>query len=99
MPYAVYILRCADGTYYTGLTRDVEARIGEHQDGRYADAYTFNRRPVQLVSSEVLEDYSEAFKWEQQIKRWTHCKKEALIQGGLDAVHELMKAERKIGLR
>lgn len=95
MPYAVYILLCVDGTYYTGLTKDLGARLREHQEGCHPEAYTFKRRPIRLVWSEVLEDYAEAFQWEQQIKRWTHCKKEALIQGGLDAVHELMKAERK----
>ena len=95
MPYAVYILLCADGTYYTGLTRDLEARLNEHQDGRYPEVYTFKRRPVHLVWSEVVEDYSEAFRWEQQIKKWTHRKKEALIRGGLHAVHDLVKAERK----
>ena len=95
MPYTIYILLCADGTYYTGLTRDLEARLNEHQVGRYPEAYTFRRRPVHLVWSEVVEDYSEAFRWEQQIKKWTHRKKGALIRGGLDAVHELVKAERK----
>ena len=95
MPYAIYILLCADGTYYTGLTRDVEARLEEHQEGHYPESYTFRRRPVRLVWSEVVQDYSEALQWEQQIKKWTHRKKEALIRGGLEAVHELVKSERR----
>jgi len=95
MPYAVYMLLCADGTYYTGLTRDLDARLREHQEGCYPESYTFKRRPVQLVWSEIVEDYSQAFQWEQQIKKWTHRKKEALVRGGLDAVHEVVKAERK----
>jgi putative endonuclease len=95
MPYAVYILLCADGTYYTGLTRDLEARLDEHREGRYPQSYTFTRRPVRLAWSEVVEDYTEALQWEQQIKKWTHRKKEALIQAGLEAVHELVESERR----
>lgn len=95
MPYAVYILRCSDGTYYTGLAIDLEARVREHQIGVHFDSYTFSRRPVELVWSEIVELYQEAFQWEHQIKGWSRAKKEALIRGDIEGIHEIVKAERK----
>lgn len=95
MPYAIYILKCSDGTYYTGMTRELDARVQEHQTGAYPDAYTFRRRPVQLVWSEVVESYQVAFQWEHQIKGWSKAKKEALIRGDIEGIHEIVKAERK----
>ena len=95
MPYAIYILKCSDGTYYTGMTRELDARVQEHQTGAHPDAYTFRRRPVQLVWSEVVESYQVAFQWEHQIKGWSKAKKEALIRGDIEGIHEIVKAERK----
>ena len=95
MPYAIYILKCSDGSYYTGSIKDLDARVPEHQTGAHSDAYTFNRRPVQLVWSEVVETYPEAFQWEHRIKGWSRAKKEALIRGDIDGIHEIVKAERK----
>jgi predicted GIY-YIG superfamily endonuclease len=95
MPYAVYILKCSDGTYYTGLTKDLDGRVHEHQLGAYPESYTFGRRPVKLVWSEVTESYPEAFQWEHQIKGWSRAKKEALIHGDIDGIHEIVKDERK----
>ena len=95
MPYAIYILQCSDGTYYTGMTKELDARVQEHQTGAHPDAYTFSRRPVQLVWSEVVDSYQEAFRWEHQIKGWSRAKKEALIRGDIDGIHEIVKAERK----
>ena len=95
MPYTIYILKCSDGSYYTGLTKELDARIQEHQTGVHPDAYTFSRRPVEFVWSEVVESYQEAFQWEHQIKGWSRAKKEALIRGDVDGIHEIVKAERK----
>jgi len=95
MSYAIYILKCSDRTYYTGSTKDLDGRILEHQTGVYADSYTFKRRPVQLVWSEVVETYPEAFQWEHRIKGWSRTKKEALIRGDIDGIHEIVKSERK----
>ena len=95
MPYAVYILRCSDGTYYTGLTRDLVARVQEHQSGIYPDAYTYKRRPVTLVWYVVVERYSEAYRWEHQLKGWNRSKKEALIRGDIDGIHEIVQSERR----
>ena len=95
MPYAIYILKCSDGTYYTGLAKDLDHRLWEHQTGFHPDSYTFRRRPVKLVWSVITEDYQEAFQWEHRIKGWSRTKKEALIRGDIDGLHEIVKNERK----
>jgi len=73
----MYILRCADGSYYTGHTDDLEPRIAEHHHG--TPGYTFDRRPLELVWSENFVTREEALAAELQIKGWTRKKKEALI--------------------
>ena len=95
MSYAFYILKCVDDTYYTGLTKDLEARVREHEVGARPEAYTFSRRPVKLVWSIVTESYQEAFQWERRIKGWSRAKKEALIRGDIEEIHEIVKDERK----
>lgn len=82
----VYILRCADGSYYVGIAReDLERRIAEHQNGTYA-GYTSRRRPVELVHAAEFPRFEEAIAFERQIKRWSRAKKEALISGDYDAL-------------
>ena len=76
----VYILRCADGTLYTGYARDPHNREKVHNSGRGA-RYTAGRRPVRLVYTEARESMSSALKREHQLKRWTRAKKEALVAG------------------
>ena len=95
MPYAIYILRCSDGTYYTGLTGDLDGRVREHEMGVNPESYTFRRHPVKLAWSTIAESYQEAFQWEHQIKGWSRAKKEALIRGDIDGIHEIVKHERK----
>lgn len=95
MPYAIYILKCSDGSYYTGLTKELDARVNEHQAGVHPEAYTFSRRPVELVWYEIVQSYEEAFQWEHQIKGWSRAKKEALIRGDIEGIHETVKAERR----
>jgi putative endonuclease len=77
MPY-VYILRCADDTFYVGRTDDLAAREKTHNDGNGA-AYTAHRRPVQMVYAEEHVSLASAVKREQQIKSWTKQKKAALV--------------------
>jgi len=77
--YFVYILKCSDNSYYTGVTNDLERRFGEHQSGINADAYTHNRRPVILVFSTEFNDINQAIAFEKQLKGWSRKKKEALI--------------------
>lgn len=95
MPYAIYILKCADGSYYTGLTKELTARVLEHQTGAHPEAFTFSRRPLELVWSEIVETYPEAFRWEHQIKGWSRAKKEALIRGDIEAIHKIVKSDRR----
>ena len=74
----VYMVRCADGTLYTGYARNPQEREKAHNSGRGAH-YTACRRPVHLVYSEICESRSEALKREYQLKRLTRPKKEALL--------------------
>jgi putative endonuclease len=79
--YWVYILLCADGSYYTGVTDDIDRRVYEHEIGYNQHCYTFKRRPVKLVYTDSTDDIGGAIYREKQIKRWSHKKKEALING------------------
>jgi putative endonuclease len=65
----VYILKCKDGTYYTGVTNDVEKRLLQHNEGIDEEAYTYTRRPVELVFNELFTDYILAIEWETRIKK------------------------------
>ena len=94
MAYFVYILLCADDSYYTGSTKNLERRIFEHQNTVSPSAYTFRRRPIKLVWSEEVETLDEALRHERQIKGWSRAKKEALIRGDFQAIHEIVKEER-----
>ena len=77
----LYILRCADGSYYVGTARDsLEKRFAEHQTGTF-DGYTERRRPVTLVFQQAFERIEDAIAAERQIKGWRREKKEALIRG------------------
>lgn len=95
MAYYVYILECADGSYYTGSASDLDRRVMEHQQGITASSYTFRRRPVSLAWSEEVATYNEALLHEHQIKGWSRAKKEALIRGNLQEIHEIVKQERR----
>ncbi len=86
----VYILRCADGTYYIGLTEDLKGRENAHNNGR-GSKYTFLRRPVQLVYSEGCDSLEKAIGRERQLKRWSHTKKKALIAGDAVRLKQLSK--------
>jgi putative endonuclease len=89
----VYILKCADGSYYTGLTRNElpEGREQQHNDATYPDAYTSTRRPVKLVYAEYLDLVLDAIEAERRIKGWSRAKKEALIAGDWKLVQLLAK--------
>jgi predicted GIY-YIG superfamily endonuclease len=86
----VYILRCADGSYYTGHTTNLEKRIAEHQASEGSD-WTKHRLPVELVFSQEMPDKDEAFLAEQKLKNWSRAKKEALIAGNWDLLKWLAK--------
>lgn len=87
-----YILRCADGSYYVGTSRldDLETRVSQHNLGLFG-GYTAKRRPVSLAYSVHFERITDAIAYERQVKRWTRAKKEALIRGDFELLHELAK--------
>lgn len=78
MSWYVYILRCADGTLYTGMTDDVEKRLKAHRAGKGAK-YTRGRGPLELVYTEQLPDKSSALKREIAIKKLTRAQKLMLL--------------------
>ncbi len=88
-PFWVYILRCADGSYYTGHTDDLQRRIAEHQHGVAMNCYTFKRRPLSLVFSQPFVSRTAALAAEQQIKGWSRAKKEAMMRGDWSEVSRL----------
>jgi predicted GIY-YIG superfamily endonuclease len=77
--WKLYILRCGDGSLYTGITVDVEARLAQHREGTGAK-YTRGRGPLELVYVEDCEDHSQALKRELAIKALSKNEKQALIQ-------------------
>ena len=76
----VYIVECADGSFYTGITTNVKRRILEHNYGSKSAKYTRSRRPVRLVYMKEVQDRSEASKEEYRIKRLKRKQKLELIQ-------------------
>lgn len=81
MPWT-YILRCNDGSFYTGSTNgELESRIWQHNnDPDYAANYTWKRRPVRLLYAEQFDTVDAAFHREKQIQGWSRAKKLALIE-------------------
>jgi putative endonuclease len=86
--YFVYILKCSDDSYYTGVTNNLEKRINEHQSG-IIKGYTSKRLPIRLLFSERFSDINQAIKFEKQIKGWSRKKKEALINRDFDLLVKL----------
>ena len=78
--WKVYILKCSDGSLYTGITNDLEARIQKHNDGTGAK-YTRSRLLVRMVYSEAVPDKSQALKREHALKKLKREEKELLITG------------------
>ena len=86
----MYILKCSDGTYYTGSTKDLEKRLFEHQSGNGAN-YTGKRLPVELVYYELYDRIDTAFLREKQVQNWSNSKKKALIEGKYEKLPNLAK--------
>ena len=89
MPF-VYILECADGSYYSGSTWDIEKRLWEHQQGLGAN-HTKKHLPVKLVFCEEYERIDDAFFREKQIQGWSRKKKQALLQERFETLPILAK--------
>ncbi len=91
--YFVYILKCSDDSYYTGVTNNLEKRINEHQAG-IIKGYTSSRLPIKLVFSERFSDVNQAIQLEKQLKGWSRKKKEALINGNFDLLVRLSNSKK-----
>ncbi len=89
--YSVYILLCADKSYYTGITNDLDRRFEEHNTGIDPKCYTFSRRPLILKHYEQYQNINEALSREKQIKKWSRKKKEALIKDDFEELKKLAK--------
>jgi predicted GIY-YIG superfamily endonuclease len=86
------MLRCSDGSYYTGHTDSLESRIAQHFAGAIPSCYTFSRRPLECVFSQEFPTREEALASEQQIKGWGRMKKEAMIRGDWAEVSRLARS-------
>ncbi|MDP1868174.1 MAG: GIY-YIG nuclease family protein [Bradyrhizobium sp.] len=87
----LYILRCADGSYYVGTSRtSLEIRIAQHNDGAF-QGYTASRRPVELIFSQWFDQITDAIENERKLKGWSRAKKEALIRGDFASLQQLAK--------
>ncbi|MBC2845602.1 GIY-YIG nuclease family protein [Winogradskyella flava] len=93
--YYVYILKCSDDTFYTGITSNLSQRIIEYQTGKHKDSYTYSRRPIELVFYAEFTNVELAIDTEKQIKKWSRTKKEALINNEYDKLPNLSKKNFK----
>ncbi len=93
--YFVYILQCADGSYYVGVTNNLESRVEQHNNGETV-GYTTSRRPCVLVYSERFSNPVDAIAAEKQLKGWSRKKKAALIAGRVDMLPMLAASQSKL---
>lgn len=84
----IYILECSDGSYYTGVTNDLDLRMEQHNPNGDRKSYTHSRKPVKLVFCEKFNSPDEAILAEKQIKGWSRRKIKALIEGDIDKLKE-----------
>ena len=91
----VYILECADDTYYTGVTNNPELRTERHNAGIKPSSYTFTRRPVNLVFQLMVSSPRQAIAFEKKIKKWSRAKKQALINDQYEKLPALSKKKFK----
>lgn len=97
--YTVYILECHDGSYYTGVTNDLERRLWEHNTGFDKKCFTYKRRPVELKYFETCADIKQAIAYEKQLKGWSRKKKQALFKEDFKELKLLSKSTlRKLAL-
>jgi putative endonuclease len=90
----LYILRCADGSYYVGTSRnDLEIRVAEHNAGIFG-GYTAKRRPVSLFFAQHFESIRDVIAAERQVKGWSRSKKEALARGDWESISMLAQRRR-----
>ncbi len=90
----VYMLRCGDGSYYVGVTGNLEERIAMHKEGLDKNSYTYQHRPVELVYAEECDTINDAIRREKQLQGWSRKKKEALIKGDWKKIHVLARNKK-----
>jgi len=89
----MYILACADGSFYVGSTWDLERRLAQHNSANQGAVYTRRRRPVRLVYFEESDRIDEAYAREKQIQGWGRAKRIALIEGRNDDLPGLSRPQ------
>jgi predicted GIY-YIG superfamily endonuclease len=87
--YWVYVLLCRDGSFYVGVTSDVDVRVAQHAEGADRRHYTYSRRPLELVYTASFPTPDEAIRAEKQLKGWSRAKKAAMIRGDWQRIREL----------
>jgi len=97
--YYVYVLLCADRSFYIGVTNNLEERVAQHQFGEDEESYTYSRRPVKLVHCSEFQSVNDAIAWEKQMKGWSRAKKAAFISNNFNLVHDLSRCTNKTGSR
>jgi len=93
----LYMLRCSDNSFYTGITTDLERRLTQHNDG-IASRYTRSRKPVKMVYHETCDDRSAALKRECAVKKLTRVEKKRLVQGNRGRTSAVRKKNRSKSL-
>ena len=93
--YYIYMLQCADGLIYTGMTNNLSRRLKEHQDGKTKNCFTFKRRPLELIFYEQFTDVMQAITFEKRIQKWSAKKKFALAKGDEQTLKELAECRNR----
>lgn len=94
--YYVYMLRCVDGTFYVGVTNDVERRFNEHCFGVDETCYTYLRRPLRLAHVTEFHWVEEAIAFEKKLKGWSHRKKRSLAEGAWSDLKRLSRSKTTV---
>jgi putative endonuclease len=95
--YYVYMLLCADYSFYVGVTNDVERRLAEHNIGWNPKCYTHERRPVTIAHASYFREIDQAIAWEKQLKGWSRKKKIALIGDDWATICKLARNGKRAG--
>ena len=89
--YHVYMLQCSDGSFYIGITNDLDLRVWQHNEGFDIHCYTYLRRPATLVYATEFDDPNDAITWEKKLKGWSRKKKQALADNNWGKIQVLSK--------
>jgi putative endonuclease len=94
--YYVYMLRCFDGSFYVGVTKNVDYRFGQHCHGIDPHCYTYNRRPLKIVFVGEFEWVHDAIAFEKRLKGWSHRKKRAFAEKAWDSVKRYSRGPDRV---